>query len=907
MTVASSDHDDGKDGPVVPPLFPWKRMLLGLTISVVLWTSIMGFMMFGPKITLPWSNDGKQKELPIGKELRVEAIPLPGEIQRVREFAPNPDNPEWAFVPGRFQFRDHWNNEVIGGLKARFVWQLGRVNDLELVDGVYRTTPYLGGRARGGWTAREVSSGVYEIPKEAWGKVLCLELQAEGGFIPTTAAFRMHADGRLSLLWGSLLAGDAALPPDAQAGVLKLGDPATRPQVVDSAQLWHPTGCLPAISVLQAGKLSAQFVDHDGEPLVDYDVTVGWAVGDKEIGVSFVQPRQVLVTDQQGRCEIDGIVGSIWSYTEDGSWRNPLRVVRQSRTNLDATREQTELYWPLEVLPGTHVQEALYVRRDLSVEPTKGESNHVSLGGHVPENQLDAPLGEKGVSARRLGTFFLFASDPGSPPKISGRDEMVSSRFTFADEEDFPGVGLRLSLRWSQETEAGRSYGGLIGYAETGSDGSCYVWSPSGRVSAYTLSGNWHAVGADQMAGAAMEPEFAPWLCHACGHIALTIPESAPHGMWSVRPTNTVEHGLQPSGPILFHKSEISGRRAFVTGLKPHDYFVGVRLPEKGLGMPSEVKVVAGRTTVVGTVEPDGADVRVSGGAWDYLNGSVVSPRSVGGQSSIYFAADDAARVWGGPTGKAHLAPDSFFPIEWQYYGSEWRVATDGGVSVPKSWVAWGMWVISAGGRLYTHPELPMDLATVDRESVPFAATIGDLWPLTIRLDPEAAEGEVVSYALLRQQYKPHGRLLIPVDGREHKIWIPVHESAAKVGTDPPGLEARGELECRLEWTYVLSPKSEIEKAHWDLDDSGNAFFHWVERSARVMVSSGREPQFLWLAMPAVPRAVFEETRFNQEGQYKHTLWNWRSGIQDGNRHEPYVRLVTTPGPMLEPIRFKFE
>lgn len=72
MTVATSNHDDGNDGPVVPPLFPWKRMLLGLTISVVLWTSIMGFMMFGPKITLPWSNDGKQKELPIGKELRVE-------------------------------------------------------------------------------------------------------------------------------------------------------------------------------------------------------------------------------------------------------------------------------------------------------------------------------------------------------------------------------------------------------------------------------------------------------------------------------------------------------------------------------------------------------------------------------------------------------------------------------------------------------------------------------------------------------------------------------------------------------------------------------------------------------------------------------------------------------------------
>lgn len=861
MAFASNPHEFNGAKATPSPFRTIIVILVGLAVGLVAAFTV-------PPLMSRWftlrSND--PPELPIGPPLTSVPIELPDGVSRVREFVPNPDDPFWALVPGRFVFRDHWNNEIVSGLRARFVWQLGRTDDMELAHGVYRTMPQLGQRGTQGWDALESAPGMYELPQQAWGKVLCLELQAEGGFIPATCAFRMTEAGQLSLPWGCLLASDTAIPGEVRGELLARGLPATPPNEVDGNHLSHPRGCLPSVAVLQAGTLSATFVDADWKPQTGKSVIVGGVTWLEGHGMGLAQPRQVLRTDSRGRCDINGVIGHFPDGVE-GNWRNAstgyLPVVGQDNP---LTYQSRSPYGPV-VWPGYHVTGALFVGHtppEGEPEDRGGRSSidpeiiHIDGTSPMLHSRSDMQPGDHEI--HRLGRFYVFEHDPGEIPPQLAKLGLLASCFKFQSHRGEPASGMQLRLRWTKEVEDGKAYGTWVGTVRTGPDGTCHVWAPRGSISAKALAGDWHSDEVWQPVVADQAEPTQPWTCHACGHLAIRLPENSACGYWSVRPTNLDGHGLGPNGWVYMQKFGMFGRGAFVTGLIPHDYLVGAWISASGLGAPAKVEISALRTIRAEAQLPVDEHVELAGPLWERLNGSTVSPRVYHGN---YFLSENELLIsrMRTPYGSS-WNPESEVPLQSVLDVLHWRMVVGGRVSIPKTWIEWGLSINWLSRRLYTEPGDLSAILQVRPEHDPFDPSMLDLRPVTLRLEPSSTSGEIDQLAKVNcRAGRASFSMIVPVDGRDHTYWVP-SVGAVLEGVDDwnPDREPVGEMEWFIVWTNWLGPTSDMEVNMWRHPFGGRKLWDWAERRdirtiCRVVVPEGRERVHLALELPLLPRA----------------------------------------------------
>jgi len=818
--------------------------------------------------------------LPVGSSFRAVPVRLPQHVKGVREFVPNPSASEWAFKPGRFMIRDHWNNEVIGGLTMRFTWQYGRTDYMEVAEGVYRTKPQLGVFGKEMWSASEVEPGVFELPREAWGKVLCLHMLVDEGFIPATCAFRMTSDGRLTLMWGSLLAEDSALPKDVQAAVKAMGDPATRPQRPDPTQLVCMVGCMPAISVLPSGELSMKLVDEAGDPMPNLEVSVGandeWRSRWEERDYAFVRARQRVVSDADGFVSLRGVVGSLGSSGQPTAWRN-IAPVQDPRMEGGARAEHTV---PAVVTPGMRLDDGLYVVRagdhayaspsdstrmvedsgDVTTKPVKPEERVryegvVYLDHPRAFNRSESYGWDKGAQNADSGEFFAFDHDPGAVPVVEGRRELLAGTFVFQDGDGKPVPHARLNLHWSEDKHGGTARDGeVFATIETGADGTCVVWAPEGTVAARFLRGNWRGLGMRLKAlnGAFQGESEGVGRCQPCGHLAVTRSGFQSQSWMVIRPTG-VDGGAQ--GTRVWRVDSLQkfgGRGQLFTGLMENQFLFGEYDEFMGPGTPYQAKVVAHATAraEVPRARQGTEWVMLSAEPWKRLNGGRVIPRVLGEDSMLQrYVAESGPQAFEGMPSRANLTMP--FP-GLQAPESAWRVVRDGAVSVPKAWVEWGMVIQSLLPAMYTEPGLPGELRpffqglTVNR-------LFGDnVRPLTLTLGGGKTADELLPYAVLIGRERDHVAL-IPCDGREHTVWIPVNEG---YGTH----DVKGEFYPRkmdeeawtLTWRYAVMPMEEEEAQHWRKDVLGSTLPKECRTSCRLTIPEGNAAAFLSIVLPSI-------------------------------------------------------
>lgn len=879
-----SDKSPSFPGAAHGPMFG-ARSPLGFALLVIfigLTAGLVWQLMFnGP---FPWQS-GTQLNPPYGERLSFRPMPMPNGVTRVREFVPNPGTPEWTFTPGRFVMRDHWNNEIIGGLKPKFVWQLGKASYLELADGMYKTEPSLGSNGTVSWQATEISPGVYELPMDAWGKVLCLELPETGGFMPATAAFQMTRDGRLTLLWGSIVADDPALPLDVQAAVKAMGDPATRPQFADSTQLiWQP-GCHPAVSVIQAAKLSIKVIDEKGEPYQNCRLSLGEGMFLHGDSLKCARPRQTVVTDQNGRCEIGSVVGSFF-FSTPGMWWNTTYIEVPSFSGPDFREEvKGDSPYVFFVLPGIHVSEAVMYKRRERVESEDDERAErptaigMTVDGKIVTEEetraaheaeypgagdtliyLDHP---KALSRHRWawseetsdeisnGSFFVFNGDIGAMPEFHERRALQEFRFNFHDDSGTPAANARLSINWREERVSGTIDGRRMTHAEAGPNGNLVVWAPQGKVAARFVDGPWSGVGMSVTRPPfnTVDDFWGSWLCKPTASLAVTRRTEATDSWFAVRATDLPDPGDGMRELDSDTRQRRCGRGCFFMGLSQGEVLTGE--VQSGAGPLNAVPALleSGKTTLVALQSPKPGSVELSGPLWERLNGAMIMPRN--SDPHAYRAVLYAVHALYGVTSPAQGRNVGYDPGEWDAARPAWRVVVNGKAVVPSTWVDWGMVAHSLMPPMFTEPGVTDHVRPLYPANE-LQDPMGDLVrPFTVRTTRTGAMNEVSPFISIG--IRSDERVATwPADGHEHTIWVPIDDRSPAASQEAGNVDEKANPSQGwfLKWRYRMLPIPEKWEKPILYNRYGEPEWWLHDGTCPLTIPAGREPLFLNLEIP---------------------------------------------------------